>query len=97
MESKDTTTNNGYYDNSFAVYFDFNVPESTKELRSDFASKSVYTENLLIMELSLVGNIGGTLGMLVGFSFIGLYEWILEALAKCSEISKTWRHRNKGK
>ena len=33
--------------------------------------------------ISLVGNVGGTLGMFVGFSFIGILEWIFGFSVKC--------------
>ena len=37
--------------------------------------KTVKTEYLLTTFMSLVGNVGGTLGMFVGFSFIGMADW----------------------
>ena len=33
-------------------------------------------------EMSLIGNVGGTLGMFVGFSFIGTVEWILDVFSR---------------
>ena len=66
----------------FVLYFEFLVSGSTKVLRSNHSFKTIFTEYLVIYDWALVGNIGGTLGMLVGFSFFGLYEWIEEACLK---------------
>ena len=42
--------------------------------------KTVKTEHLVMSRMSLLGNVGGTLGMFVGFSFFGFYECICEIL-----------------
>ena len=39
--------------------------------------KTVKREYYIMSGLSFVGNIGGTLGMFVGFSFIGSAEWFM--------------------
>ena len=85
------------FNNSFYIDLDFSVADSTKELRSDFTFKTVHNEYRLIMELALVGNIGGTLGMLVGFSFIGIYEWIVEVGVKLNNLIKKGRSKKSGK
>ena len=38
--------------------------------------KKVQKEHLLMSEMSLIGIVGGTLGLFVGFSFTGSLEWI---------------------
>ena len=58
------------------VKFD-TAPESVWNLRSVDNFKTVKTEYLIISTLSFVGNVGGTMGMFVGFSFIGTSEWFL--------------------
>ena len=52
-------------------------PESVWNLRSLDGFKTIKTEYLIISTLSLIGNVGGTMGMFVGFSFIGTSEWSL--------------------
>ena len=44
--------------------------------------KIIKKEYLIMNEMSLVGNVGGTLGMFVGFSFIGTIEWLMDILSK---------------
>ena len=41
--------------------------------------KTVRREYFILSGLSFVGNVGGTLGMFVGFSFIGSVEWIIRS------------------
>ena len=45
------------------------------ELRSLHPFKTVKTEYYIMTGLTFVGNVGGTLGMFAGFSFIGAAEW----------------------
>ena len=63
----------------FDLNFDL-VPQSTWELRSLMPFKIVKTEYLIMTSLSFVGNVGGTLGMFVWFSFIGLTERFMDSL-----------------
>ena len=58
------------------VKFD-TTPKSFWELRSLEPFKTVKTEYYIISGLSFVGNVGGTLGMFVGFSFIGVADWFM--------------------
>ena len=53
------------------------VSQSTWELRALEPFKTVKTEYWIMPTLLFVGNVGGTLGMFVGFSFIGTSEWFL--------------------
>ena len=32
--------------------------------------------------MSLVGNVGGMLGLFIGFSFLGLSEWVVDSLVR---------------
>ena len=32
--------------------------------------------------MGLVGNVGGTLGMFIGFSFVGTSEWFMDLVGK---------------
>ena len=42
--------------------------------------KTIKKEQYVISDMSLIGNIGGTLGMFVGFSFLAKTEWVLTKL-----------------
>ena len=55
----------------------FATPKSFWELRSLEPFKTVKTEYYIMSGLAFVGNVGGTLGLFVGFSFIGVAEWYL--------------------
>ena len=39
-------------------------------------------------EISLIGNVGGTLGLFVGFSFLGTSEWLIEAFPRLLRWAK---------
>ena len=68
--------------NKFALDLSFNSPSSTKNLRSDQPFKTMSTEYSTLSEMTLLGNVGGHLGMFVGFSFITCSEWFLEAMCR---------------
>ena len=57
--------------------YSFGTPASTRDTKSRKLSKIVKTEYLVIPLMSLVGSVGGTLGMFLGFSFIGTSEWFI--------------------
>ena len=50
--------------------------------RSREPFKTVRREYWLMSTMSMVGNVGGTLGMFVGFSFIGTSEWTIDITSK---------------
>ena len=54
--------------------YQFASPVGTKDQRSKELFKTVKQEYLVNSFLSLVGNIGGTMGMFIGFSIIGMFE-----------------------
>ena len=62
--------------------YKFSSPSTSRNLRSWMPVKTVKKEYLVITFKSLVGTIGGTLGMFVGFSFIGTAEVLIEYLLK---------------
>ena len=71
-----------YETNKFGFQYQFEVPKSTKDHMSRKPFKIIKKEYLILNEMSLIGNVGGTLGMFVGFSFIGTIEWLLDILSK---------------
>ena len=80
----------------------FGTPSATWDLRSDDPFKTVYKEYLTISGMLLVGNVGGMLGLFVGFSFMGTSEWLIGILLRVKmwmdkKSLKTKQGRNKGK
>ena len=61
---------------SFPMGFQYQLasPAGTKDQRSKEFFKTVKQEYLVNSLLSLVGNVGGTMGMFIGFSIIGMFE-----------------------
>ena len=55
-------------------------PKGTKNIREDGLFKHVMTEYLIMPWTSLIANVGGTLGMFIGFSLIGTSEWMIDYL-----------------
>ena len=79
-----------------AFQLTFSLPNALHNHRSEKLLKTVMTEYWIVSSLSLIGTVGGTLGMFVGFSIMGTAEWLLAALAngfrwirgKCQKITK---------
>ena len=71
----------------FTFKYRFKPPRSSKDMRSSELFKLVSKEYLIMPLISFVGNVGGTLGMFVGFSFIGLTEWILRMLGRLATFA----------
>ena len=51
---------------------DWSKGDRTKELQLD-----VYTEYYVWSGVNLVGNVGGQLGLFIGFSFLGSWVWLM--------------------
>ena len=80
-----------YYDpiHSFIIEYSIELDkkskgaqERLKNHRSEEPYKTVRMEYLIMSGMSLVGNVGGMLGLFIGFSFLGISEWIVDGLAK---------------
>ena len=68
---------------TIAVVLKFDSPSSRRQSRLMLPYKTVHTEYLVTTWISLVGAVGGTLGMFVGFSIIGTSEWFMAHLWIC--------------
>ena len=75
--------------NTKPVRFKFVTPLSSKDHISEGPFKTVKTEYLTMSGISLIGNVGGTMGMFIGFSVIGMSEWIMGTVAKMWSIKAT--------
>ena len=74
--------NGSHPENSFIFEYTFGVPSDVRDLRSERPYKTVNTEYLVVSPMSLIGNVGGAMGMFVGFSFIGCSELFIKAADK---------------
>ena len=70
----------------FEFVYKFTVPDFTREGRTNKPYKIVHKEFLVWSQFALMGNIGGTMGLLLGFSFNGFIGWVLDG------ITKLWAH-----
>ena len=68
--------------NGYSLRLNFGTPKCTIDTRSDMPFKTVKREYWIMSWLSLIGNVGGTLGMFVGFSVITTAESAMTAVAK---------------
>ena len=59
----------------------FAVPKGTRDLFSKKPFKTVKTEHWRTNGITLVGDVGGTLGLFVGFSFLATSEWLMTVIA----------------
>ena len=60
-----------YFKDSMNTYFSFGLVSNRR---------NVYEEVLILDEIGLVGSLGGSLGLFVGFSFFGYVTPLLEVL-----------------
>ena len=56
---------------------------------------TVNTEYLLYDFISTLGNVGGTLGLFIGFSFSGLISYILHGAIKFVDFVNQWNGTKK--
>ena len=69
--------------NTQVLAYSFQLPISIKDHRSEKPFKTVKTEYLIMSWVSLVAQVGGTFGMFIGFSFLGIFEWFMNVGANC--------------
>ena len=62
----------------FSYFCLFYPPLSSHGTRENRPLKTVYTERYILDELQLIGVLGGTFGLMIGFSFMGSIESISE-------------------
>ena len=73
----------------------FDSPKQTKDVRSVHPFKFVKTEYWVMSGMTLVGNVGGTLGMFIGFSFIGVSQWIMDLVNRKIHTPSVYRRHKK--
>ena len=77
-----------YEDDKISVGYKFVIPEVNRDLRSEKPFKTVKTEYWIISGVSLIGSIGGTLGLFVSFSFIDILKWMILKVFRVHSICK---------
>ena len=50
--------------------------------KSDHLGKKVFEEYIIMDGMSMIGVVGGTFGLFIGFSFIGIIEYIFSLFRK---------------
>ena len=83
LEKASNTDSLEITNDTVAVELKFDTPSSRRHSRLMLPYKTVHTEYLVTTWISLVGAVGGTLGMFVGFSIIGTSEWLMAHVWKC--------------
>ena len=63
--------------NFITIRVNFNLPDATRGYLSKTPYKIIKTEQYIISGLHLLGNVGGILGIFVGFSLLGITEQIV--------------------
>ena len=72
--------------NRYMFYLDLDSPDGTHGGYSDELKVNIHTEHLAWTLKCLIGNIGGYLGLTIGFSFTGMSSWVLNLLPKAWEV-----------
>ena len=77
---------NRYNTSQFVYSFEYTIesPKSSEGERKQVPYKVVRQEYLIIDSLSFIANIGGLLGLTLGFSFIAAVEWLSIRLARAT-------------
>ena len=65
-----------------SFYIAYSEPKYSRGHRGLRPVVVVHKENLVINGFTLLGNVGGQMGMFIGFSFSGAIGWIISAMGK---------------
>ena len=70
-------------DNNARIYYKFRLPQNAK----------VYEEYLITDTITLIGSVGGTLGLFIGFSISNVVSYIMDFF-KNKPLLKKMKHRS---
>ena len=73
-------------DNKYMVWPAFSPRRTGRGKYSKYLSIDVHKEYLAVTNTSLVGNVGGQLGLFVGFSFTGFIAWMFDLFPKIKSV-----------
>ena len=81
--------------NGFIFEYQLELPKSTRGRRASSPFKRVNKEDFIQTEFRLIGSLGGTLGLMIGFSFskitdgiVDLFFWIFELVKSRKSVKK---------
>ena len=70
--------------------------ESSHGRRINWPYKTVYEEYYQMDEFGLIGSVGGTLGMMIGFSFVSAITWTTDiVIAIKSTLKRKWANQRR--
>ena len=73
------------------------VPQEDTELNLAYTDNSieVQKEEEAYSFLSLVADVGGVLGLFIGFNFLMIWDWTVSALIVAPKMLKTRKHQKR--
>ena len=90
FRTKNWAVSNHYEgDHSLSLIYKFTVPVTTSNSWTDKPSKTIVTQFYITTWNSLIGTVGGTLGLFVGLSFLGVGTWLMESLTYLASCRKS--------
>ena len=87
LDTMDLTLNESRNE-PYALEIKFGAQDFTRDVRSLQVMKNVKTEYWTFSTIALVGSVGGTLGIFIGFSFIKTSQWLLGVFSKIMPRAK---------
>ena len=81
------------------IEYKIDLPYSSKETRTNEPFKTSHEEYFIWNTFTFVGTVGGTLGLFLGFSFHGTFDWLWGRLPQqfCKNDKSNEQHRQHGK
>ena len=81
------------------IEYKIDLPYSSKETRTNEPFKTSHEEYFIWNTFTFVGTVGGTLGLFLGFSFQGTFDWLWGRLLQqfCNTEKSNKQHRQHGK
>ena len=77
------------------IEYEIDLPYSSKETRTNEPFKTSHEEYFIWNTFTFVGTVGGTLGLFLGFSFQGTFDWLWGRLPQqfCKNNKSNKQHR----
>ena len=79
--------------NGFGLLYQMSLPRSANNLWLGRLTKAVRTEYYVMSEIGLIGTVGGTLGLFVGWSFTGCGTVMMRMIKNCLSGMRMVRRR----
>ena len=84
-----TVSNRDEDDHSLSLIYKFTALVTTSNSWTDKPSKTIVTQFYIRTWNLLIGTVGGTLGLFVGLSFLGVGTWLMESLTYLASCRKS--------